>query len=154
MAPGFAKVGGAKPAGGLPVGGKKGNKTQATGASVGSYLAGFNQETQTDCRALIEMMRAATGCEPVMWGPAMVGFGNHHYRYASGREGDIFQVGFSPRKAALSIYLTCDLDSMGDLLEKLGPHDRGKGCLYVKRLADIDPVVLKKMVERGVRACR
>jgi hypothetical protein len=89
-----------------------------------------------------------------MWGPAMVGFGNHHYRYASGREGDIFQVGFSPRKAALSIYLTCDLDSMGDLLEKLGPHDRGKGCLYVKRLADIDPVVLKKMVERGVRACR
>lgn len=156
MGPGFAKVmlSSISKGEGGGMGGRKANKTQATGASVETFLARHTPETQADCRALIAMMAAATGCEPVLWGPSMVGFGTHHYRYPSGREGEIFQVGFSPRKAALSIYLTCDLDSMGDLLEKLGPHERGKGCLYVKRMADIDPVVLKKMVERGVGACR
>lgn len=135
------------------MGGKSTNKTRATGSSVESFLAGFTQETQADCRVLMELMRGATGCHPVMWGAHMVGYGNHHYRYPSGREGEIFQVGFSPRKAALSVYLTCDLDSMGDLLGKLGPHERGKGCLYLKRLEGVCLVTLKQMIERGVKAC-
>lgn len=132
------------------MGGRNGNKTQATRASVEDFLARQDESTRADCRALILLMAEATGEVPVMWGTGMVGFGTHHYRYASGREGDIFQVGFAPRKAALSIYLTCDIGSMGDLLARLGRHDHGKGCLYVKRLADIDLGVLKQMVVRAV----
>lgn len=136
------------------MGGKNGNKTQPTRASVEDFLARQDEGTRADCQSLVRLMGEVTGEAPVMWGAGMVGFGTHHYRYASGREGDIFEVGFVPRKAALSIYLTCDIGTMEDLLARLGQHDHGKGCLYVKRLADIDLGVLEKMVERAVQACR
>ena len=95
-------------------------------------------------------MKQATGKMPKMWGASMVGFGDYHYKYASGREGDTFQVGFSPRKASLSMYLLYDLASQKPLLDKLGKHKAGKGCLYVNKLDDIDLGVLKKLIAKTV----
>jgi hypothetical protein len=92
-------------------------------------------------------MTAATGAVPVMWGTNIVGFGAMHYRYASGREGDWFRVGFSPRKQALTIYLMDGIDRHTDRLERLGKHRVGKGCLYVKRLDDVDRIVLAGIIE-------
>ncbi|RYG98858.1 MAG: DUF1801 domain-containing protein, partial [Alphaproteobacteria bacterium] len=88
---------------------------------------------------------------PVMWGSSIVGFGIHHYRYASGREGDICRVGFSPRKAATVLYLSCDLDRHRPILDRLGKHERGVGCLYIKRLQDLDLQVLEELVATAWR---
>jgi hypothetical protein len=130
-------------------------KTKPTAASVEAFLTAVpGDERRADCLALAAMMREATRAEPKMWGPAIVGFGDHHYRYASGREGDWFMVGFSPRKGDLSIYLTAGLDHFAPLLAKLGKHKRGKGCLYVRRLADVDTAVLRELVDGSVAALR
>jgi Domain of unknown function (DU1801) len=126
-------------------------KTQKTGDSVDAFLDALpDEERRRDCRAVAAMMREATGAEARMWGPAIVGFGDHHYRYESGRENDWFQVGFSPRKAALTIYLMGGLQLMAPQLAKLGKYTTGKGCLYVKRLADIDEAALREMIDRAV----
>ena len=85
-----------------------------------------------------------------MWGPSIVGFGSYHYRYASGREGDFMETGFAARKRAITLYIMAGFSEYGDLLAKLGKHDTGKSCLYVKRLADVDQAVLREMVERSV----
>ena len=92
-------------------------------------------------------MQAAAGEAPQMWGPSIVGFGRYDYRYASGRSGTWFRVGFSPRKTAISLYLMLDLDAQEDRLAALGKHQRGKSCLYVRRLADIDTEVLRELIE-------
>jgi hypothetical protein len=84
-----------------------------------------------------------------MWGSSVVGFGDYHYKYASGREGDWFVVGFSPRKSQLTLYLTSGIDRHRPLLSRLGPHGTGKGCLYLKRLSDVDVNVLKALVEEA-----
>ena len=97
------------------------------------------------------MMKTITKEEPRMWGTSIIGFGDMHYKYASGREGDWFKVGFSPRKAKISFYIMgCDV-SKSDKLDKLGKHKTGKGCLYVNKLADIDVEVLKEMIDFGYK---
>ena len=130
-------------------------KTKATTVNVEKFLAGVEAAQQDDCRTLIEMMREASGHEPKMWGPSIVGFGQYHYKYASGHEGDMCELGFSPRKRELSLYLSCAIEEeFPRELAKLGKHKTGKGCLYVKRLADIDLAVLRKMLEKSVATSR
>ncbi|MEP7353953.1 MAG: DUF1801 domain-containing protein [Acidobacteriota bacterium] len=121
------------------------NKTQPTTASVKAFLAAIPDETsRKDCLALQKLMERATGAKGKLWGPSIVGFGDYHYKYASGREGDWFPAGFSPRKQDLTLYLMGGLRPA--LLRKLGKHKIGKSCLYIKKLADIDLEVLTELV--------
>jgi len=126
-------------------------KTRPGDESVDAFLAGVGDETKRkDCLTLVKIMKKATRAKPKMWGGTIVGFGSYHYRYASGREGDWFLVGFSPRKQNLSLYLMAGFDGSGALLKKLGKHKTGKSCLYVNKLADIDLDVLTELVRRSV----
>ena len=125
-------------------------KTKPTDESVAGYLAGIEPErTRLEALRLRDMMRDVTGEEPVMWGPSIVGFGLMHYTYASGREGDWMRVGFSPRKAALSLYGLKGGPDAADLLSRLGPHTTGAGCVYVKKLDDVDEAVLRELIALG-----
>lgn len=120
-------------------------RTKPTAVSVADFIAAVEDAgRRADAEAACAMLAEATGEPPVMWGPSIVGFGAYHYRYASGHEGDAPLVGFSPRKANLVFYLYCD-EGRGDLLARLGKHKAGKGCVYVNRLSDVDPAVLKQM---------
>jgi hypothetical protein len=124
-----------------------GNKTKPTDVPVAAYLDGVAPASRRDdAQRICALMAKVSGEVPVMWGGAIVGFGNHHYRYASGREGDICRIGFSPRKAATVLYLACDLDRHQPLLDRLGKHTRGVGCLYVKRLDDVDAEALEELI--------
>lgn len=130
-------------------------KTTATSAPVQKFLEAVADETKrADSWKLVEMMAKATGAEPRMWGPSIVGFGSYHYRYESGHEGDMCVLGFSPRKAAISLYVTNRLERHAKLLARLGKHKAGKGCLYVKRLADVDLKVLEQLLAAGVAEAR
>ena len=123
------------------------NKTTETDASVTDFIASVDDEKKRqESQELLSLIREVTGEEPKMWGPSIIGFGNYHYKGKSGREGDWFPVGFSPRKAALTLYLGGGFDEQGDLLAKLGKHSIGKGCLYVKRLSDVDMGVVRELV--------
>ena len=128
-------------------------KTVPTDADVTTYLAGVdNAQRRADAQELCARLAEWTGDPAVMWGPSIVGFGSHHYRYATGREGDTFAVGFAPRKQQLVIYLDgYDDEETAALLAELGPHSTGKGCLYVKRLADVDSDVLRQLVQQSQR---
>jgi len=127
------------------------NKTKATKASVAGFLAKIRDvERRRDCETLVRLMKKATGEKPVMWG-SMVGFGNYHYRYESGREGDCFQLGFASRKPELVLYIITGGDRQAALLAKLGKHRVGVSCLYVRRLADLDAVVLEKLITACAR---
>jgi uncharacterized protein YdhG (YjbR/CyaY superfamily) len=127
-------------------------KTKKTAASVKDFLNGIAGEQQrADAFAVAKMMEEVTGEKPRMWGPSIVGFGDYHYKYASGQEGDTFLVGFSPRKNALTLYLLC-MHHFGDNLKKLGNYKAGKGCLYVKKLADIDVAVLGDLIKCHIKA--
>src|ERR1700749_523246 len=111
-------------------------KTKENNASVTKFIkAVADEQKQKDSFALIDLMKKISKAEPKMWGPAIVGFGSYHYKYESGHEGDMPLIGFSPRKQALSLYLG-DLEKV--LMEKLGKHKMTKGCLYIKRLSDVD----------------
>ena len=126
-------------------------KTKLNDASVTDFLNSVdNVEKRKDCFVLVDMMREITGAEPKMWGTAIVGFGTYHYRYASGREGDWMQVGFSPRKQSLTLYIMSGFSRYDELMKKLGKHKTGKSCLYVNRLSDVDPVVLRKLIKESV----
>lgn len=128
-------------------------KTKATGDDVDAFLAGVPDEGRRhDARLVRDLMGRVTGEPAVMWGAAIVGFGRQHLRYESGREIDWMVVGFSPRKANTTIYLSGVLDSYADLLGRLGKHTTGKGCLYIKRLADVDLEVLAEIVDRSAAA--
>ncbi|HSA55923.1 MAG TPA: DUF1801 domain-containing protein [Gemmatimonadaceae bacterium] len=128
-------------------------KTKKTTRSVAAFLDAIDDESRrADCRTIVEMMRKATGAEPRMWGPSIVGFGEYHYKYASGREGDWFVAGFSPRKANLTLYIMSGFPQHEALMAKLGKYTTGKSCLYVKRLADIDLGVLARLIDASVRA--
>lgn len=130
-------------------------KTRRTDASVEAFIADIpNEQTQDDCRALVKLMQQATRAEPRMWGASIVGFGDFHYRYASGREGDWFQMGFSPRKQALTLYIMCGFGRDDELRSKLGKYKTGKACLYVKRLSDLHLPTLRKLLQLGVREMR
>ena len=124
------------------------NKTQETAASVDAFLAAIAApERRADCQALSELMSRVSGEPARMWGPSIVGFGVRHYRYDSGREGDILRVGFSPRKAAISLYVTGEAE--GDpMVAALGKVSHGKSCINVKRLADIDLAALEALIRR------
>ena len=126
-------------------------KTTKTQASVKAFVDAIeDDQRRADCRVVQKLMKEMIGKPPKMWGPSIIGFGDYHYKYASGREGDTFQVGFSPRKTSLTVYLMYDLASPKTLLSKLGKHKAGKGCLYVNKLDDIDLGVLKKLIVKTV----
>ena len=127
------------------------NKTKATALSVTAYIDALTDPTQrSDAKELIRIMQRASGEKPKLWGSSIVGFGTHHYRYESGREGDMPLICFSPRKAALVLYSLLGNSEAKDLLAKFGKHTRGKGCLYIERLADVDRAVLEKLIENAV----
>lgn len=129
------------------------NKTKATKASVATFLGALDERRRKDCRALVAILKRVTKSEPKMWGPSIVGFGDYHYKYESGREADWFEAGFSPRKKDLTLYLMGI--RFGDpLFEKLGKHSHGKGCLYIRQLADVDVAVLEKIARGAVRNLR
>lgn len=126
-------------------------KTKPTRASVPAYLKAIaDPERRADCMALAALMKKLTGKNAVLWGEHLIGFDSMMQKYANGSEVAWLKLGFASRKAAISIYISCNLDPFTDLLEKLGPHKRGVGCLYVKRLKDIDMRVLEKMMRRAI----
>jgi hypothetical protein len=126
-------------------------KTQKNEGDVQAFLAELEDEQKRqDSQAIVALMQAVSGLEPRMWGESIVGFGDYHYKYATGREGDTFQVGFSPRKQNLTIYLTYGFEQQTALMEKLGKYKTGKACLYVRRLADVDLDVLRELVRHSV----
>lgn len=109
-----------------------------------------NPVRQRDCRVLLQMMKAITGEPPRMWGNSIVGFGTYHYQYDSGREGDWFRTGFSPRKQNLTIYLISGFERFEELMQRLGKYKTGKSCLYVKKLEDVDREVLEELIQGSV----
>lgn len=128
------------------------NKTQATGASVDGFLTAVEHPVRRrDGLRLLELMGSITGEKPQMWGPNIVGFGRYHYRYGTGREGDAAAVGFSPRKASLSLYGLTYGPEAAELLPRLGKHKTGAGCLYVNKLDDVDEAVLAELIRAGYR---
>ena len=128
------------------------NKTKQTEVSVRKFIDSVpDEQKRTDAFVIMEMMQRATKMEPKMWGTAIVGFGSVHYKYESGREGDICLMGFSPRKQNISLYLPGGHTAYAGELKKLGKHETGKGCLYINKLGDVDTAVLKKIFEKGMK---
>lgn len=126
-------------------------KTKRTGQSVEAFLNGIEDEKKRRSSfAILEVMKRASQAEPRMWGESIIGFGDYHYQYASGREGDWFLVGFSPHKQNLTLYFSLGHDRFPDLLQKLGKHKTGKGCLYINKVEDINLDVLKEMVTLAI----
>ena len=132
------------------------NKTVKTGASVDEFMAAAvgNKRRRDDGLVLLDMMREVTGLEPEMWGPSIIGFGSYHYKYDSGREGNMPLIGFSPRSRSLSLYIMSGFDEYDDLLSKLGKHRTGASCLYINKLADVDMDVLRELVSQSVEHMR
>lgn len=127
------------------------NKTTHTAASVSDFIEALeNDQKKADSYKLIELMSAASGNEAVMWGPTIIGFGNYHYKYDSGHEGDAPVLGFSPRKAAISLYVFTGLDEHQHLLTDLGKFTMGKACIYVKKLADINTEQLNNLMKETI----
>ena len=124
-------------------------KTKPTPVNVEAFIASFEKpKRREDATVIRQMMERATGAPATMWGPSIIGFGSYHYRHASGHEGDTCRVGFSPRSANLVFYVG-NFPEYAALLERLGKHKSGKGCLYVNKLADVDLAVLEEMVQRS-----
>ena len=123
------------------------NKTKPTEVSVAAFIAALPDEAKrADAKALVKLMQSATGEKPKMWGPSIIGFGTHHYKYESGREGDSCVVGFSSRKSDIAIYIVADFPGREDILRELGKHKLGKGCLYIRRLDDVDKKALERII--------
>jgi hypothetical protein len=130
-------------------------KTKKTHKSVDAFLMHITDEKQRqDSFTILEIMRNITKAEPKMWGNGIIGFGDYHYRYESGREGDWFLTGFSPRKQNLALYIMSGFDDSDDLMGKLGKYKTGKSCLYIKRLDDVHLPSLKKLIKRSVEYIR
>ena len=128
-------------------------KTRENNASVSAFLKSIlDKGRREDALAVAAMMEAVTKTKPKMWGTNIVGYGTQHYRYASGREGDWFRTGFSPRKDSLTLYITSSFEQYPDLMEKLGKYKTGKSCLYIKKLSDVDQKVLKQLIMRSLRS--
>ena len=131
------------------------NKTKPTPVKVSEFIVGIEDPVKrADCRELMKLMSGITGNRAKMWGSSIVGYGKYHYKYESGREGDFFLTGFSPRKQALSIYIISGFNINPKLMEKLGKYKTGKSCLYVKKLDDLDRSVLAQLVEESVAYMR
>lgn len=128
------------------------NKTTFTGASVDEFVANVEHPVrQSDARTLITLLGEVTGETAQMWGPSIIGFGVHHYRHDSGREGDTPTIAFSPRKASLSLYGFSSAPGSDELLAKLGKHKMSKACVYVNKLADVDQTVLRELADLNYR---
>ena len=128
------------------------NKTTETGSSVIDFIDTFveDEAKRKDAFELVKIMQDVTGFEPKMWGPSIIGFGSYHYKYASEHEGDAPLAGFSPRKAAISLYVYLSEENREDLLSKLAKHRAAKGCIYIKKLSDINVEILKEMTSASV----
>ena len=130
-------------------------KNARTAASVEKFLAGVsNEKRQADCRAVVEIMRGITGEEPAMWGDSLIGFGSYHYVYESGREGDWFLTGVSPRKQNLVLYIMPGFARYDELMTKLGKFKTGTSCLYVNKLEDLHLPTLRKLIDQSVKFMR
>jgi hypothetical protein len=128
------------------------NKTKPTTKSVPEFLEQIEDpKRKADCLTIAALMEKLSGSKPKMWGDSIVGFGDYHYKYASGREGDWFLVGFSPRKQNLTLYIMGYLEFYTDVLEGLGKFKHGKGCLYIKNLEDIDMDVLETLIFTSIK---
>ena len=127
-------------------------KTKPTNQSVKEFLNEISEpERRADCFAVAKIMEEISGQKPKMWGPSIVGFGSYRYKYASGREGDWPEMGFSPRKKDLTLYIMMGFEKHAELMEKLGKHSTGKSCLYIKRLSDVHIPTLKKLMKIGLK---
>jgi len=127
-------------------------KTKLNDRSVSEFLTGIKDEkTRQDCLAISKMMSQATKAQPAMWGPSIVGFGTYHYKYESGREGDWFLTGFSPRKQNLTLYIMAGFEEYDDLMKKLGAHKTGEACLYIRTLNDVHVPTLKRLIQQSVK---
>jgi hypothetical protein len=128
------------------------NKTRPTNRSVTGFLAKIrDRRLRDDSTAILRMMRGATKLKPVMWGDAIIGFGTYHYVYESGREGDFFLIGFSPRKQNISLYFMGGRKSVERDLAKLGKYKAGGSCLYIKTLSDVNQLVLKRIIAKAYK---
>jgi hypothetical protein len=125
------------------------NKTRARRASVARFIAALGDARRPDARTLLRLMRSVSREPARLWGPSIIGFGRYHYRTPAGREGEMPRIAFAPRGSACVVYLMRDFPGRGALLARLGPHPRGRGCLYLKRLADVDLRLLERLI-RGV----
>jgi hypothetical protein len=131
------------------------NKTKPTKLSVAAFIEALTDRTRrADAKTLVRLMQRATAEKPKMWGPSIIGFGSYHYKYDSGREGDMLLIGFSPRKAAIVLYNMGGFSGSEALRAKLGKHTTGKGCLYIEKLAEVDQQVLEALVLKSVGAMR
>jgi len=129
----------------------KANKTQQTDTGADAYFAAIaDPARRTDCEKLAVMMQKATGEPARMWGPAIVGFGSYHYKYESGREGDMCKLGFASRKDAMALY-GLGIEANADLVAKLGKYKTGKGCLYIRKLDEVDAKVLKQLLAAAAK---
>jgi len=132
-----------------------GKKTTETDASVENFINSVdNDQKRKDSRDMIALMSEITGSEAKMWGSSLIGFGQYHYKYESGREGDMFITGFSPRKTALTVYIMPGFDGYEEQLGKLGPYKTGKSCLYLKNLEVVDRDVLAEIIRDSVAMMR
>ena len=127
------------------------NKTQEHDGDVAAFLEGIEHDTRRSNAILVnQLMQRISGYPAKMWGASMVGFGNYHYKYASGREGDYFRVGFSPRKQNLVVYIMPGYTDYSEILARLGKHKIGKSCVYINKLADIDMDILEELINAGL----
>jgi Domain of unknown function (DU1801) len=125
-------------------------KTKKNDASVEGFLNTIqDEEIRKDCFEIVQMMKKASKEEPKMWGSSIIGFGEYHYKYESGREGDTMKIGFSPRKQNITLYILFGANPENPLFKKLGKHTTGKGCLYIKKLADLDKKVLQELIKES-----
>ena len=128
------------------------NKTQITDVSVDDFIACIDHPTRAaDAKILVQLFATITGQSAKMWGPSIIGFGQYHYVYDSGREGDFLATGFSPRKANLSIYVMPGYQDYSEILSRLGKHKLAKACVYINKLSDIDIGVLEELIRAGLR---
>lgn len=127
------------------------NKTKPTETSPQDFITSVEHATRrADAQTLLELMRKVTGWEARMWGPSIIGFGEYHYKYESGREGDFMRTGFSPRKANMVVYIMPGYTDFSEILSRLGKHKLGKSCLYINKLADVDMGVLEELIRAGL----
>src|SRR3990170_3088161 len=128
-------------------------KTRKTGQNVDNFLKkGVDVARRDDCYKIMQLMKDVTQNQPEMWGESIIGFGDYHYKYESGTEGDWFLIGFSPRKQNLTLYISAGFEKYGELLSKMGKYKTGKSCLYINKLSDINSEVLRELASESVKS--
>lgn len=128
------------------------NKTKPTEVKVEDFIEAVEHERQRkEAYILLDLFKKVTGKDPVMWGPSIIGFGSYHYKYKTGREGDMIRTGFSPRKGSFTLYVMPGFVNYGELLSQLGKHKTGKSCLYINKLSDVDMNVLEELIKASLK---